>query len=225
MSLILGACFLHIYLCTSSHALPVQGSVNVPDVRQHNTSFAAASTGYVVLLQLHMAPEVVILHVACGICRPLTRKAMALSEQQAVKQGSASAEMPRSSGAAQASLRPAAAQAVSEEPDQSHTHNGQPAEADVPIMDSLEHEIERLQRLEQRSAQLQTSQSGVPLLFSCHVLCSAGYYHHLPACTTRHASACNCGLQASHKSWLVLVSHSPHSADRGKQQQGFLQAS
>ena len=68
--------------------------------------------------------------------------------------------MPRSSGAVQASLRPAAAQAVSEEPDESHAHSGQPAEAEVPIMDSLEQEIERLQRLEQRSAQLQTTQAG-----------------------------------------------------------------
>ena len=87
---------------------------------------------------------------------------MALSQQQAVQQGSARAEMPRSS--AQASLRPAAAQAVSQEDTESNMHSGQPAEAGVPIMESLEEEIDRLQRLEKRSAQLQTDWSGDEML-------------------------------------------------------------
>ena len=39
-------------------------------------------------------------------------------------------------------------------------HNSQTAEADVPIIESLQNEIERMQRLEQRSALLKSAQSG-----------------------------------------------------------------
>ena len=81
---------------------------------------------------------------------------MALTQQQAAKQGSTDATMPRSSTATQASLRPAAAQAASQEANDSLTHSGQTTEGEVPIMESLEQEIERLQRLEQRTAQLHT---------------------------------------------------------------------
>ena len=43
-------------------------------------------------------------------------------------------------------------------------HSGQSTEAAVPIMESLEEEIERLQRLESRTAQLQTDRSGDDLV-------------------------------------------------------------
>ena len=85
---------------------------------------------------------------------------MALTQQQTVKPGGASADMPRSSASAQASLRPAAAQVVSQEHSKGAGEGVLATQTDVPIMESIEQEIERLQRLEQRSAQLQSSLSG-----------------------------------------------------------------
>ena len=83
---------------------------------------------------------------------------MALTQQQTVKPGGASADVHRSSASAQASLRPATAQVVSQE--HSAGNASLAAETDVPIMESLEQEIERLQRLERRSARLQSRLSG-----------------------------------------------------------------
>ena len=68
--------------------------------------------------------------------------------------------MLRSSASAQASLRPAAAQVVSQEHSEGAKEGTLAARTDVPIMESIEQEIERLQRLEQRSAQLQSNLSG-----------------------------------------------------------------
>ncbi len=85
---------------------------------------------------------------------------MALTQQQTVKPGGANADMPWSSASAQASLRPAAAQVVSREHGEGAGEGSLAAETDVPIMESIEQEIERLQRLEQRSARLQPSLSG-----------------------------------------------------------------
>jgi len=85
---------------------------------------------------------------------------MALTQKHNVKPDGATADMPRSSASAQASLRPAAAQVVSQEHSEGAGEGTLAAETEVPIMESIEQEIERLQRLEQRSAQLQSSLSG-----------------------------------------------------------------
>ena len=85
---------------------------------------------------------------------------MTLTQQQTVQAGGATADMPRSSASAQAYLRPAAAQVVSQEHSEGAAEVMLAAETEVPIMESIEQEIERLQRLEQRSARLQSSPSG-----------------------------------------------------------------
>lgn len=85
---------------------------------------------------------------------------MALTQQQAAEEGSAIAAMPCLSTASQASLRPAAARAIPQEPNNSLARTGETSEGEVPVIDSLEQEIERLQRFEQRSAQLQTTLGG-----------------------------------------------------------------
>ena len=89
---------------------------------------------------------------------------MALSQQQAARPRS-DAEVPNMLASSQASLRPAAAQAASEH----LSHSFQGVHAGVPVLESLQQEIERLQHLEQRSALLQAQESGEAPLVQRHV--------------------------------------------------------
>ena len=68
--------------------------------------------------------------------------------------GRSDAEVPNMLPSSQASLRPAAAQAASEH----LSHSSQGVHAGVPVLESLQQEIERLQHLEQRSALLQAQE-------------------------------------------------------------------
>ena len=90
---------------------------------------------------------------------------MALSQQQAARPGSTGTELPHMSPSSQASFRPVAAQAASED----LLHSSQGVHADAPVFEGLQQEIERLQHLEQRSAVLQAQKSGGAPLVQRHV--------------------------------------------------------
>lgn len=92
---------------------------------------------------------------------------MALSQQQAASPSSRAAAGVRPPASANASLRPPAARAASEAPaEASMLQQHERVEGSTSVIDSLQHEVERLQHLEQRRARLQSASAGTCLLHS-----------------------------------------------------------
>ena len=95
---------------------------------------------------------------------------MALSQQQAASPSSKAAATTRPSASSNASLRPAAALAGSEAPAEASVVQQQAGMGgSASVIDSLQHEVERLQHLEQRRARLQLASAGNCLLH-CRML-------------------------------------------------------